>query len=395
MGVATSLLHKQSDLVYIRVLSFRDDFARNSFQLFLFYLTISNFHPNTTSSIQVKNLCRKHEHITGSWVYNNVSKLNNIYSTSLNSTFMDGSDHTYARASASITHANQCCDTDPPLLAFCNSENENIFSNGANDKGCCICRANNTLASDVKENEKWDWVPDHCYLLHFEAVPFCYLLGNRSILFIGDSMTLSTYDVLLDMITVGGGHCQSQLYYGKSFYLFFQTSKSNNGLDHYVRQFQPDIVIMNAGAHLTTIDELKLETIPMTLKMIKEIDQKYPMTKYFFRTQYAGHPHCLKYSKPLRSYDTRYVPDGNNNSAFNLPYNWHFFLTYDSDAIELTNNTRLGIINVSPYYLRADGHVGNKVVHGENKIDCLHYAMPGVLDLTARIIYQMLFTGEM
>jgi hypothetical protein len=42
---------------------------------------------------------------------------------------------------------------------------------------------------------------------------------------------------------------------------------------------------------------------------------------------------------------------------------------------------------MEPLYYRADAHSGNG--------DCLHYCMPGPLDLAAMLLHHMFITGEL
>lgn len=67
-------------------------------------------------------------------------------------------------------------------------------------------------------------------------------------------------------------------------------------------------------------------------------------------------------------------------------YGWYNFPHFDTYSANISKHLGVKLIDLSPLYLRIDGHPGH---------DCLHYCMPGPLDLFGTLVYQMLDTGEL
>jgi hypothetical protein len=71
-------------------------------------------------------------------------------------------------------------------------------------------------------------------------------------------------------------------------------------------------------------------------------------------------------------------------------YNHGLFQEFDSLASRtFTNQLQQPVLHLEPLYYRADAHPG----FGSN--DCLHYCIPGPLDLAAALLHHMLVTGEL
>lgn len=343
-------------------------------------------------------LCRNGEHVKGKWVYNGVTKQANKYSNSLRNAPKTGNTSELALFCCPSKYTNR----HTVFPAVCQAGEENFKRLPPDGEGCCECKFELDL-TDEPEIQKWEWVPDNCQLLDFEAVPFCHALGNRMMQLVGDSLTLHTSYTIHHLIKIGGGDCLKQVVYGRSAYLHFVNRRGDYTLGHHIQNNNfPDITVMNSGAYLQLKDELKVEILPAALKIITTLEaehtKQYPDArprKYFFRTQYGGHANCFNHTRPLKEYNITSITSGAYES---LPYNWHFFPQYDADAHEmLANSTVMKIIDASPLYLRADAHTGIFWEQYENKekIDCLHYLQRGPLDLMARVFYTMLYTGEM
>eukprot|EP01038_Epipyxis_sp_PR26KG_P008284 gene8284-11214_t len=348
-------------------------------------------------NISCGHLCLKNEYVKGNWVLNNnVTQQSNLCSKTscadeaISNTSIKSMAISYYCSSIFHNRRKKPIDADESICSnYYLDQNTNSVSI---PKPKCECIPN----KDSRWRDKWEWVTDRCDFLYFEAVPFCRALNGRTILFVGDSLTSDTYVSLRDLIVEGGGKCENQIFFGRSDFLWISRQKRNHVFSAYAAFRKPDIIVMNAGAHLGTYNEFKDELLPNTLAMIdKVIIDLNKTVRFFWRTNYGAHENCWTFTHPIEWYNLSALHS--NDPTYRMKYNWQFFQDYDRDAagILARSNDKMRLLDVSPVYLRAEAHKANFTEGGENKTDCLHYKIPGPLDLTARIMYNMMITGEM
>ena len=115
------------------------------------------------------------------------------------------------------------------------------------------------------------FVPAGCALPPWDAPRFCRLLDRRRLLLIGDSTMEQTASVLMNSIALGsrrpagkaeaaaegGGGCQTQVAMMLSETLVGQRVKAKSRGEvwtEHVQRVRPDVVVVNAGAHLTSVN---------------------------------------------------------------------------------------------------------------------------------------------
>lgn len=76
------------------------------------------------------------------------------------------------------------------------------------------------------------------------------------------------------------------------------------------------------------------------------------------------------------------------NKSLPDKYGWNHFHLFDKFTNTQNIKHDYKIIDLTPLYLRPDAHVKGK------KDDCLHFCMPGPLDLFSIILQQMLYNKE-
>ena len=69
---------------------------------------------------------------------------------------------------------------------------------------------------DVIQNYEWAADKEKCQLPNWNAKAFCNSLGQRSLLFIGDSTTAQLSSVVHNYVTWGRGGCASQIFFERS-----------------------------------------------------------------------------------------------------------------------------------------------------------------------------------
>jgi GDSL/SGNH-like Acyl-Esterase family found in Pmr5 and Cas1p len=71
-----------------------------------------------------------------------------------------------------------------------------------------------------------------------------------------------------------------------------------------------------------------------------------------------------------------------------MQYNYADFQSFDAIASDIfKNELQQPVLHLEPLYYRADAHPVR-----DN--DCLHYCIPGPLDLAAQLLHHMLVVGE-
>jgi len=103
-----------------------------------------------------------------------------------------------------------------------------------------------------------EWLPDHCRLLPWSAEDFCRVLGNRTVLFLGDSTVGQAATTLINRIHFGSWNegstgCQTQITYQLSDTLVGRHFGINDrGMEwkEAVRKYVPDVLVLGAAAHI-------------------------------------------------------------------------------------------------------------------------------------------------
>ncbi|KAI9310133.1 GDSL/SGNH-like acyl-esterase family found in Pmr5 and Cas1p-domain-containing protein [Dichotomocladium elegans] len=98
-----------------------------------------------------------------------------------------------------------------------------------------------------------------------------------------------------------------------------------------------------------------------------------PWQRVYFRTTPYGHVNCSQYNGPLASVST----------PSREPYEWNMFVKFDDvykDIISRADDERFVLFDVSFTNFRGDAHsVPDR--------DCLHYCIPGPVDVWNRLLY--------
>ena len=233
--------------------------------------------------------------------------------------------------------------------------------------------------STVYAREKYDWIPSFCRLQDWNAPFFCELLGNRTIMLVGDSSMEQSASTLMAMIKSGEGGCADQIKACRSDYLYFGIKEGELSLKPYFHLFQPDIVVLTFGAHAQ--DDGDVWTVWSFLEpIIAEIRNDFPDTQFVWRSQNPGHVNCHAYSQPSDHYDS--VEEQNSGHD---RYRWHTLPHIDEYNKNKSIELNITFLDLSPLYLRPDSHT---------PAECLHYCMPGPLNIFSRMMLQLLYNKK-
>lgn len=97
-----------------------------------------------------------------------------------------------------------------------------------------------------------------------------------------------------------------------------------------------------------------------------------------WRTHNAPFPGCMNFHAPVTA------PPQQPST-----FGWNLFNQFDEIAFNLTRQYNFQVIDMSPLKLRADAHQG-KMAWTAKQGDCLHFCLPGPVDLFANLMLHML-----
>ena len=217
-----------------------------------------------------------------------------------------------------------------------------------------------------------------CDLIPWNATQFCSLIGNRTILMIGDSTMVQTAGALPSRITTDlprNTGCAHHIAVG-TIDLFASHSSMN-----YVYVVNPDVLVFNTGAHCMTMKCFRTEIEQFDIlhrEIVSHYAKQNKSVTMLWKTMNPGHVNCSKESGgPL-------TDSWNHDYSTEDLYNWRIFPEQDNFARHhMVDHLGMKIIDMSPLYYRQDAHS-----------DCLHYCLPGPVDLFGVLLLNMLHTGE-
>ncbi|KAL3772989.1 hypothetical protein ACHAWO_004128 [Cyclotella atomus] len=239
--------------------------------------------------------------------------------------------------------------------------------------------------SNFKEKYVWQ-SPNLLSHSKFDPIDTCRLLGDREVLFIGDSTSAQAASTLMNTLYPGG--CQNQIISAASDTLIGLSHKRGKTWKAWVEEFDhPDIVIVTMGAHVpkfAPIVDLKNESvyemaIDQILEEMREMREQFPDMKFAWKTQQPGG--CTtEILEPTNSTKAAYTIQ-------DVRYNWGQF--YERDLYLISRLQRVGMpyLDLRMLYSRSDGHISSQLNDGGH--DCLHLCH-GPLDVMGRLFHQLL-----
>ena len=241
---------------------------------------------------------------------------------------------------------------------------------------------------------------------------------------IGDSTMQQTSATIMALLQSAAPRalCSSQIRFIRED--FFH----NNAFLRHMRH-KPDIVIINAGAHFTVkekyesamlklyqnIESWRMSERALHNSIINSINNSssssssssggnsggnsgaggstlpggktgprpLESTKILWKTNNPGHINCDAYPDAVSSPLTYPIETDT--------YKWGLLSEFDAYMRELNIKHNIPAIDMFPLYLRPDAHPGKNAVHWvQFGGDCLHYCLPGPLDIFATLLLHYL-----
>jgi hypothetical protein len=244
------------------------------------------------------------------------------------------------------------------------------------------CSCDHDSPGTVHGREKYEWIPDaeaeeSDTSSRWDADEFCRYLGERTVLFLGDSTLHQASSTLRARLRTAT--CGAQIQWVEADTLVGENlgwmNRGSAWLD-YVREHRPSIVIMGLGPHVQPrwgFDDAMREysrAIAKLVKQIFELRTEMPNVEVVWKTISGGHASvgkdCHSATGPLA------VPP--DFAGFVGTPNWRYFPAFDAVAVPALRAAGCEIVDMSPVYLRPDAH---------SVSDCLHFCEPGPLGLVA------------
>ena len=202
--------------------------------------------------------------------------------------------------------------------------------------------------------DSFRWIPDKCRLVEWDAREFCGLLGQRTILVVGDSTVSQAASVLMNYIhwdfwRTSPPGCQQQVIFANSDTLVGRKLGGGNRGGEWkdlVRHFNPDIIFISSGPHILDEDDF----VAVIEQVAREHRALFPNKQLIWKTQApAGCTQAISLTFPQSDF------------YHSLPYenwNWEQFEKRDWLAIRTFTGTNQHVLDLSPLYYRTDAHPG-------------------------------------
>jgi hypothetical protein len=241
-----------------------------------------------------------------------------------------------------------------------------------------------------------------CRQLEWNASEFCTLLGSRSVLFMGDSTMQQTITTIANLVTAQKpqNNCAKQLLFERH-----DMVGKDHPITHIVKRYfdRIDFLIISAGPHYHSIehfnitvheffaevDEFRREhDLESTEKSDQENNTPKKQLRFIWKSINRAHFDCQKIVSPSNLPPP--IPEDKDQ------YQWSLFRTYDEIARNLTvTYPFFDYIDMYPLSLRPDGHPGyNAYNWAKVGGDCLHFCLPGPLDVFGTLMLHYLYNLE-
>lgn len=253
----------------------------------------------------------------------------------------------------------------------------------------CCGRESGWVCNDFFD--EYEWQSENIPSI-FDPIDTCHLLGNSSVLLVGDSTMGQFSDTLMN--SLWPGQCQSQITFALSDTLVGRSyGNMNRGKvwKDAVEDLNPDIVIVTVGAHILSDDATHVEVVDQVLNEMQAMRQEKPNIKFAWKTQSPGG--CTKeIVSPMNATMAANKMNFTDNSYGKDHYNWYQF--YNRDLMLLSRLQKIGMpyLDMRMLYSRSDAHIssqsGRHIMRGV--IDCLHICLPGPLDVVGQLFHQLL-----
>eukprot|EP00536_Pseudo-nitzschia_multiseries_P016174 jgi/Psemu1/220473/e_gw1.1039.7.1 len=256
-----------------------------------------------------------------------------------------------------------------------------------------------------KENssipDHWEWVVDGeegCSFDSFDVDTFCRFNQNRSIAFLGDSIAWQQFNALSYWIGAIDVHretlrIETIACNNSTKLVWLRDNSASSKATSKILTSDPDVIVMNRGAHYVENPILELElnaTFSTVSKWQQDCDRRGKDCLLIWRTTAPGFPDCDNAPGPIRIEDKPNAEALISNSshpwyADRQKFHWWNFKYQNAfvenllEAFVKEQGLRISFVDFYEMaILRPDLHIGNG--------DCLHYCLPGPFDAVNAVL---------
>ena len=223
---------------------------------------------------------------------------------------------------------------------------------------------------------RFTWAPSGCELPPFDGTAFCAALGNRTLLFIGDSTIQQMSGAIMNLLSLEGAPCADRVTFELGDTLIgIKLGVMNRGrpwLDS-VRATGASLVVMSAYYHVTSVEGFQkvLQTVHETYAREFADAPNAPMV--LWSTSLGG----AKSDAPLDRLPAEIPGFWDAQRAQRRIYNHDQLEAWDTLALAFWRNRS----TVHPLDLRPVWLLPNS-----KGSDAVHFCMPGPFETVARIL---------
>eukprot|EP00978_Attheya_sp_CCMP212_P041495 scaffold238779_cov60-Attheya_sp.AAC.1 len=287
----------------------------------------------------------------------------------------------------------ECCDVDPTARRYNISSTESIpcapsiwssfqgQTNTYQENGGyeCVCPG---------YVDRYTWrspdIPEK-----FDAKKTCKLLGQKRVLFIGDSTVRQVASTLINVLFPAA--CQTQISYTECDTLIHETFHKLNRGKYWTKavlDLKPDIVIIGVGPHIDSFRNYKrvVDTVVTDMVHLRNSSKTKHIT-FVWKTQ---HPHGCTHDILMPDNPAQAAREAvGGTRKYSLKNDWDLYLLSHLQEMDLP------YLDMRMLYSRSDAHSSSRVnssIWENDGADCLHLCTPGPLDIIAPL-FQKLVTS--
>ena len=252
-----------------------------------------------------------------------------------------------------------------------------------------FCVFSDQSRARLKQITSWSWVSSQASCPPVSYGDILHRLSSQRVLFLGDSLTQEQFMALqcnvLPIVKSTSGdirtnislklHSGGMIQYVRLDWFIVNTTETLIDGWPYEAVKQADLVVLNTGLHKSSLLVARSDFEALARTTVSALSHNTHGV-LAFRSHFMPHGDCARIQEPLR----------NKSQVFE----WYHYASYNWLQLPMMNDVwwdafdsagpRFVFYNITwATTLRADAHT--LFLPGKNHSDCVHFCLPGVIDL--------------